>query len=77
MRSSLRTRHSARNCIAPCVPQPQTSAALLSLRDRYLAATAVAAAVLNAVIEIESITASGRPLLASQSTTTPWIVGKP
>jgi Tfp pilus assembly protein PilX len=53
------------------------SAVSASRRARYFAATAVEAAVRNAVIDIESITASGRPLTASQRTTTPCIVGNP
>jgi len=44
---------------------------------RTAAATAVAAAVRNAVIAIESMTARGRPVTASHRTTTPWIVGSP
>ncbi len=42
---------------------------------RYFAATAVAAAVRIAVMEIESMMASGRPFAASNRSTAPWIVG--
>jgi hypothetical protein len=44
---------------------------------RYLAATAVAAAVRRLVISIESSSASSSPDSASNRATTPWIVGSP
>ena len=77
MRSRLRTRSSPRSCARAWPPQPQISAVLLFVRARYLAATAVAAAVRSAVIDIESMTARGCPVTASHRTTTPWMVGSP
>jgi hypothetical protein len=77
MRSRPRTRSSARNCAGAWPPQPQMSAVLEFFRARYLAATAVAAAVRSAVMAIESMTASGWPVTASHRTTTPCMVGSP
>ena len=75
MRRGLRTHNNAESCDAACPPQPQTSIVSQSSRARYFAATAVAAAVRIAVIEIESMMASGRPFAASNRITAPWIVG--
>ena len=48
-----------------------------SRRARNFAATAVAAPVRSAVTLPESITASGAPVVASASTTVPWMAGSP
>ena len=60
---------------AAWAPQPQIRRVSQSWRARYFAATAVAAAVRSAVMDMESMIASGRPLLASNRITA-WIVGR-
>src|SRR5882724_11787311 len=72
-----RTFETALNEIFPWFPQPQIVITDASGRDRYLAATPVAAPVRKIVISIESITASGYPFSASQRTMIPWILGRP
>ena len=60
---------------AACAPAPTIVAIAASGSARWRAATPVAAAVRSTVIAMESIRQSGEPVTASNSASTPWIVG--
>ena len=64
-RSSFLAAEIALSWMRPCTPAPQTVATLASARARWRAASVVAAPVRLMVTSIESITASGRPLVPS------------
>ena len=55
----------ASRLLRPCTPQAMMPADSLSGRARYLAATAVAAPVRCAVIQVASMIAVGRPVSGS------------
>ena len=74
-RLTVRTHASARSWLLACSPHPQIVTVAAS-GARYLAATAVAAAVRSRVISMESMSASKRPSEASKMATTPWMVGR-
>ena len=63
--SSLAAAAIALAWMRPCTPAPQIVATRESRRARWRAASVVAAPVRLMVISIESISASGRPLVAS------------
>src|SRR2546422_1021657 len=67
----LLTAAMLRSCTRPWSPQPTIVTTDGSSRDRYFAATAVAAPVRIIVIWMASMMASGVPLLRSASTMTP------
>src|SRR5215472_14566342 len=67
----------ARTWNAAWTPQPITPRDREPGFARYFTATAVAPAVRNAVRVPDPITASGNPVSASASVTTPWMVGRP
>src|SRR6185436_3127583 len=76
-RSGRPTAYSARSCASAWPPQPQTARVRQPLRARCFDARALAAAVRSAVIEPESMIASGVPSVASLNITAPRIVGSP
>jgi hypothetical protein len=59
------THDNASRLLRPWTPQARMPAVRLSFRARYLAATAVAAPVRFAVIQVASMTASGMPVSGS------------
>ena len=74
---SANTERKASSWYLAWAPQPMIAARVESLRAPYCAASAAVAAVRIPVSAIESMTASGLPFFASETTTMPWIVGRP
>src|SRR3972149_6811386 len=63
--------------LRPRAPQPMTARTPASALAKYLAATALAAPVRLAVIQVQSMTATGKPVSGSLRMSRPLMVGRP
>ena len=72
-----RTHSTARTCVRAWTPLPNTASTVLSVLANWSVANPHAAAVLIAVSVAPSISACGTPVLASITSSVPWIDGRP